>query len=415
MKLTLEEKIKEYQEWVLSNKKTPPKNANIKFSDGSDMRSWAHNWRRYVKDFVESHPEEPLPENLQKIKAMCEFIETSFDGKLQLSAKKIHMELRIKEYIEATRKLGRRPIQKDLLTFKDGLDMVAWYNAKNQLYGQNCKIEEILKQPEESLHPFVRMKRRLCEEGYYGEQLWRLSPLTFEQKTEEYLEWVRFHECKPSMTEKFSDGVIMADWYRNQNVVLRSECQKQIIPSDDRMKEIISFAWMENEILKVKDIRSIRKSRMTTDEKTKYFNEHIDKESFYLNPNKFKFPDETSVKSWFLNHKSELKNYIDKPIALSLETRVLEYLEMVKKDGHKLNTRDTRRFSDHYIAAGWLLREECAVRKERKGEFVISNLRMGELYTLALLDDYLYTLEHTSPENQPIDTTDWVKRIKSSV
>jgi len=413
MKLTLDEKIMEYQEWVFTNGKTPPKNANIRFSDGSGMRNWAHNWRRYVRNFEKEHKDVPLPENLQKIQAMCEFIEASFDGKIQLSTKKTDMEVRIKEYMEATRKLGRRPIKKDQLTFKDGMNMVCWYSAMNQIYGKNDRIEDILEQPEESLHPFVRMKKKLCEEGYYKDQFWKLAHLTFEQKAKEYLEWVNLHKCKPTIEEKFSDGVLMDVWYKNQNVALRMESQKQMIPSSDRMKEIITFAYMENEILKVKDMVLIRKPRMTTEEKIKYFKEH--KEDFYLNPNQFMFPDETSVKNWLFNHKEDVKDDINPSFHLSLESHILEYLEMAKQEGHKLNTRDSRRFSDHYVAASWLLREECRVRKERKNESVISNLRMGELYTLAFLDDYLYTLEHTPSDSHPVDTTDWVKKIKREV
>jgi len=412
MKLTFDEKIKEYQDWVLGNKKTPPKKDNIRFSDGGDMRSWAHNWRRYVRDFEKEHEDEPLPENLQKIEEMCEFIELSFHGELQLSHRKPDMRLRIKEYMEATRKLGRRPSQKDALTFKDGLDMVSWYNNANHRFGQNYTMEEIFEIDENCLHPFVCMKRKLCEEGYYGEQLWRLSHSTFEDKTKEYLEWVKLHKKKPSVKEKFSDGVLMSDWYNNQNLVLRSDCQKQFIPSNDRMKEIASFAWMENEILKVRDIYTIRKSRMTTAEKMKYFQQYIDKESFSLNPYQFKFPDGTNVRNWFLNHKGELMEYCDEP--LSLESHVLEYLEMAKQEGHKLNTRDKRRLSNHHLAAVWLQNKERAVKKERETQSSISNLRMSELYVLALLDDYLYTLEHTPLEKKPVDTTNWVKRIKSS-
>ena len=187
MKLTLDEKIKEYQEWVLLNQKTPSKNANIRFSDGSDVRSWAHNWRRYVRDFIKENPEKPLPLNLQKINAMCRFIESSFEGKLKLSARKPDIEARIKEYMVATRNLGRRPLKQDLLVFQDGMDMVNWYNATNQLYGKIYTMEEILEQKEEFLHPFLRMKKQLCKEGYYKDQLWRLSHLSFEQKTKEYL------------------------------------------------------------------------------------------------------------------------------------------------------------------------------------------------------------------------------------
>lgn len=413
--LTFDEKIKEYQGWVLENKKTPPKSANIKFSDGGDMRSWAHNWRRYVRDFIKEYPKEPLPEKYQKIQSMCEFIESSFDGKLQLSAQRPDMEARINEYIEITRKLGRRPVQKDHLTFKDGMDMVCWYNATNQIYGRNSQLEDILEQPEESLHPFARMKKKLCEEGYYKDQFWRLSHSTYTQKTKEYLEWVKIHKCIPSIHEKFSDGVRMEAWYRHQNLILHSEVQKQLIPSSDRMEEIMSFAWMENEILKVKDIRSIRKPRMTYDEKMKYFNEHMNDEGFDLNSDQLKFPDETSVKNWVLNHKSELKEWMNQPPSLSFEGHVLEYLEMAKAEGTKLNTRDARRFSNHHVAASWLLNKECEVRRKRKSESAISNLQMGELYILALLDDYLYTLEHTLPESKPLDTAYWVKRIKSSI
>ena len=414
MKLTMDEKIKEYQSWVLEHGKTPSKNANIKFSDGSDMRSWAHNWRRYVRDFIKEHPKEPLPENLQKIYIMCESIESSFEGKLKLSNKRPDMEVRIQEYMEETRKLGRRPIQKDSLTFKDGIGMVGWYNANNQIYGKNYSIEEILKLNEESLHPFVRMKRELCKEGYYKDQLWKISHLDFEQRTKEYLEWIKIHKHKPSKEVRFSDGVQMDAWYHHQNLVLRSERQQKTVLSSNRMKEIISFAWMENEILKVKDIRSIRKSRMTTEEKKQYFIEYVDKENFQLFPDSFQFPDGTSVKSWFCRHKEELKDYLNQSLSLSLEAHVLEYLEMIKMEGHKLNTRDSRRFSDHLLAATWLQNKEQKVKKERKHESVISNLRMSELYVLALLDDYIYTLEHTSPQNLPVDTTHWVKRIKSS-
>ena len=206
----------------------------------------------------------------------------------------------------------------------------------------------------------------------------------------------------------------MSAWYHHQNIVLRSECKQQKIPSDDRMMEIILFAQMENEILKVKDVRFIRKPRLTTEEKKKYFIEHVDKESFSLFPDSFQFPDGTSVKNWFLNHKEEFNQYVNQSLTLSLEGHVLEYLEMVKEEKQKLKIRDNRRFSDQLLATTWLQNQEQKVKRERKNESKISDLRMGELYTLALLDDYLYTLERTSPLNLPVDTTHWVKRIKSS-
>ncbi len=417
MKLTFERKIEEYQNWVLTHGKTPPKKAKIKFSDESDMRSWGHNWRRYVRDFIKEHPQEILPEKLQKIEEMCQNIENESEGKIQLAAKKEEMSSRIEQYIEKTRELGRRPTEKDKAYFRDGKDMVEWYYDSNNRYGKTeNNSKDKVSQP---LNPFQEMKRQLYQEGYYKGQLWKIEPLTYQEKTEEYLSYVIKNKRVPELEDTFSDGGKMANWYHNQLVVIHSEQRTKKTLSKSRMKEIELFAWMENEILKVKDIPIIRKPRMTTEEKRKYFITYIDKKAFCSNKSSFFFPDETSVNNWFFTHKDEVSQYLPEHIKLTFEERILEYLEMVKENQKKLNTRDPRLFSDQTSAAIWIMKQENRTRKECSQNASVSNLRMSELYISALLDDYIYTLNHqkrSMPENKtPLDTTPWVKRIKSSV
>lgn len=414
MKLTFEEKINEYQNWVLTHGQTPPKKANIKFSDGENMLFWGYNWRRYVKEFVQEHPQEPLPDHLQKIEEMCKNIETLSNGSIQLAAKSERMSSRIKQYIEKTRELGRRPIEQDHVYFRDGKDMTEWYYASNNRYGKITSNSE--EEKEQPMHPFLQMKKQLYLEGYYKDQLWKLEPLTYKQKTEEYLSYVRRNKKLPGLEDLFSDGVKMDSWYHHQLVVLQSEQRNRTILSKDRKMEVDLFAWMENEILKIKDIPVIRKPRMTSEEKRNYFIHCIDKDAFRSNKSAFFFPDETSVSNWFFSHKKEFSRYLS--FSLTFEDRVLEYLEMVKEDQRKLNTRDPRLFSDQTVtAASWILRQELRVRKERTKNKSISNLRMNDLYILALLDDYIYTLNHSkrmkSEHHLPLDSTPWVKRIQS--
>jgi len=416
MDLDFDKKIEEYETWVLTHGKAPTKKEKIKFSDGIDMHFWIYNYRRYIGDFLKEIPEEALPERYQNFVAMCRRIETLSDGKIQLTIRNDGMASRIEQYMEKARELGRRPLAEDNLCFRDGKNMVNWYHICNRVYGKTPIESDLTEEDKNNLPPFVKMKMQLLKEEYYNTQLWKVLPLTFEKRTKEYLDYFCKNKKMPNPERTFSDGIKMLAWYRHQLVLIRSERKKKQLLSKVRLKEIQLFARMENEILKVKDLPGIRKVRMSHEEKMKYFIEKISKKEFCLNRKRFQFPDGTSVANWVSSHPLEVMDYL--PKSLSLEERILEYWTLAKKEGKKLNTRDPRRFSDYYKMAPWLMNEETKVRKERKNNSLVSNLRMGELYALALLDDALYTLERyqlSSKEKESMDDPILVKRLSSSL
>ncbi len=429
MSLTYEQKIEEYKKWVLTHQKTPPKKLKVKFSDGGDMRSWGHNQRRYLKEFIEKNSGKPIPENFRKFQKMCEEIEEALDGKLDLQRDKSFLS-KTDQYLEKTRELGRRPVISDECYFNNGRSMVDWYNSQNRLYKKEESViflENLSEEEVENLTPFLKMKRHLYQEGYCENPNNKVKPLTFEERTKEYLEYFQMKQQKTGVRHTlFSDGVNIEDWYRNQIRFLRSDRSKEKSLTETRKKEVELFARMENEMLKIKDIPIIRLSRMTKKEKISYLiqllegeiDPSLSKDNICFNEKDYYFPDEICINSWLKSNQKECEEYLgeyqllwDDSKPLSFEEKILEYKKAAERLGKKLKVRDPYCFSDHSVAATWLARQERKVKEERKRESPISNLRMREIHMLALLDNYLYQLERTY-QTHTLSTNSEKEKIK---
>lgn len=376
MTLTYDQKLKEYKEWVIKHQKTPPKELHIKFSDGGDMRSWGYNQRRYMREFLEKNKEKPIPENFQKFQKMCEEIETLLEGKIKFG-RMDSFNSKVEQYIEKTHELGRRPLEADKCYFKDGHSMVAWYHAKNKVLKQEkiSLLEPLQEDPIKELDPFLKMKRQLYQEGYYGNQNWKIKAITFEERTKEYLADFKAKQENSGIADKFfSDGVKKESWYHYQTRFVRSERKQEKVLSDERKKEVELFARMENEMLKIKDVPRIRISRFSNEEKISYLvqllNGEIDpslsKDNIDFTGTDYYFPDGVCMNCWISNHRKEVEIYLDDPKPTSFEERVLEYQEAAKKLGRKLKVRDPHVFSDRLVMAPWLARQERKVKEERK-------------------------------------------------
>ena len=246
--------------------------------------------------------------------------------------------------------------------------------------------------------------------------MFNYEKLDFEDRVSEYLKKIKELERNIQKGEQytFSDGFLMYIWYSKEISKIIEERNKNIIPNEERKKELLLFSKIEKLLYNYKQNIYERKAKEYF-EQIKKLGRNIERDEFYP------FFDGASMYAWYINEAqnfisdknsnkkvsenrlgkimlyAKIENYLydikNKKKTDTYEKKVNQYIYLISKIGRNTNRKDDFVFSDGTKMYAWFIHENSKLLKERKGEIKINDDRMNEIMLFSKIYDQLYIIK----------------------
>ena len=202
------------------------------FKDGLNMYNWYGN--NSFKIIQERKNNIKIDDDrLEEIMLFAKIEDALFENKK--SSKQIIFYSRMKEYVNKIIALRRNITKKDNFRFTDGTSMKVWLDEERLKLRKNTGLDEQIKQ---EIDLFKRIDKILekCKFNDYS------------KKVNSYIKKVKKLGRNISCSEKyaFSDNINFYYWYKKESDKLRNEYKKHIIPSEERLEEIMMFSKIDD-------------------------------------------------------------------------------------------------------------------------------------------------------------------------
>ena len=246
--------------------------------------------------------------------------------------------------------------------------------------------------------------------------MFNYEKLDFEDRVSEYLKKIKELERNIQKGEQytFSDGFLMYIWYSKEISKIIEERNNNIIPNEERKKELLLFSKIEKLLYNYKQNIYERKAKEYF-EQIKKLGRNIERDEFYP------FFDGASMYAWYINEAqnfisdknsnkkvsenrlgkimlyAKIENYLydikNKKKTDTYEKKVNQYIYLISKIGRNTNRKDDFVFSDGTKMYAWFIHENSKLLKERKGEIKINDDRMNEIMLFSKIYDQLYIIK----------------------
>lgn len=246
--------------------------------------------------------------------------------------------------------------------------------------------------------------------------MFNYEKLDFEDRVSEYLKKIKELERNIQKGEQytFSDGFLMYIWYSKEISKIIEERNNNIIPNEERKKELLLFSKIEKLLYNYKQNIYERKAKEYF-EQIKKLGRNIERDEFYP------FFDGASMYAWYINEAqnfisdknsnkkvsenrlgkimlyAKIENYLydikNKKKTDTYEKKVNQYIYLISKLGRNTNRKDDFVFSDGTKMYAWFIHENSKLLKERKGEIKINDDRMNEIMLFSKIYDQLYIIK----------------------
>ncbi len=246
--------------------------------------------------------------------------------------------------------------------------------------------------------------------------MFNYEKLDFEDRVSEYLKKIKELERNIQKGEQytFSDGFLMYIWYSKEISKIIEERNNNIIPNEERKKELLLFSKIEKLLYNYKQNIYERKAKEYF-EQIKKLGRNIERDEFYP------FFDGASMYAWYINEAqnfisdknsnkkvsenrlgkimlyAKIENYLydikNKKKTDTYEKKVNQYIYLISKIGRNTNRKDDFVFSDGTKMYAWFIHENSKLLKERKEEIKINDDRMNEIMLFSKIYDQLYIIK----------------------
>lgn len=246
--------------------------------------------------------------------------------------------------------------------------------------------------------------------------MFNYEKLDFEDRVSEYLKKIKELGRNIQKGEQyiFSDGFLMYIWYSKEVSKIIEERNNNIIPNEERKKELLLFSKIENLLYNYKQNIYERKAKEYF-EQIKKLGRNIERDEFYP------FFDGASMYAWYVNEAqnfindknsnkkvsenrlgkimlyAKIENYLydikNKKKTDTYEKKVNQYIYLISKIGRNTNRKDDFVFSDGTKMYAWFIHENSKLLKERKEEIKINDDRMNEIMLFSKIYDQLYIIK----------------------
>ena len=246
--------------------------------------------------------------------------------------------------------------------------------------------------------------------------MFNYEKLDFEDRVSEYLKKIKELGRNIQRGEQytFSDGFLMYIWYSKEVSKIIEERNNNIIPNEERKKELLLFSKIENLLYNYKQNIYERKAKEYF-EQIKKLGRNIERDEFYP------FFDGASMYAWYVNEAqnfindknsnkkvsenrlgkimlyAKIENYLydikNKKKTDTYEKKVNQYIYLISKIGRNTNRKDDFVFSDGTKMYAWFIHENSKLLKERKEEIKINDDRMNEIMLFSKIYDQLYIIK----------------------
>lgn len=246
--------------------------------------------------------------------------------------------------------------------------------------------------------------------------MFNYEKLDFEDRVSEYLKKIKElgRNIQKGEQYTFSDGFLMYIWYSKEVSKIIEERNNNIIPNEERKKELLLFSKIENLLYNYKQNIYERKAKEYF-EQIKKLGRNIERDEFYP------FFDGASMYAWYVNEAqnfindknsnkkvsenrlgkimlyAKIENYLydikNKKKTDTYEKKVNQYIYLISKIGRNTNRKDDFVFSDGTKMYAWFIHENSKLLKERKEEIKINDDRMNEIMLFSKIYDQLYIIK----------------------
>lgn len=246
--------------------------------------------------------------------------------------------------------------------------------------------------------------------------MFNYEKLDFEDRVSEYLKKIKELGRNIQKGEQyiFSDGFLMYIWYSKEVSKIIEERSNNIIPNEERKKELLLFSKIENLLYNYKQNIYERKAKEYF-EQIKKLGRNIERDEFYP------FFDGASMYAWYVNEAqnfindknsnkkvsenrlgkimlyAKIENYLydikNKKKTDTYEKKVNQYIYLISKIGRNTNRKDDFVFSDGTKMYAWFIHENSKLLKERKEDIKINDDRMNEIMLFSKIYDQLYIIK----------------------
>lgn len=246
--------------------------------------------------------------------------------------------------------------------------------------------------------------------------MFNYEKLDFEDRVSEYLKKIKKlgRNIQKGEQYTFSDGFLMYIWYSKEVSKIIEERNNNIIPNEERKKELLLFSKIENLLYNYKQNIYERKAKEYF-EQIKKLGRNIERDEFYP------FFDGASMYAWYVNEAqnfindknsnkkvsenrlgkimlyAKIENYLydikNKKKTDTYEKKVNQYIYLISKIGRNTNRKDDFVFSDGTKMYAWFIHENSKLLKERKEEIKINDDRMNEIMLFSKIYDQLYIIK----------------------
>lgn len=203
-------------------------------------------------------------------------------------------------------------------------------------------------------------------------------------------------------------------WYSKEISKIIEERNNNIIPNEERKKELLLFSKIEKLLYNYKQNIYERKAKEYF-EQIKKLGRNIERNEFYP------FFDGASMYAWYINEAqnfisdknsnkkvsenrlgkimlyAKIENYLydikNKKKTDTYEKKVNQYIYLISKIGRNTNRKDDFVFSDGTKMYAWFIHENSKLLKERKEEIKINDDRMNEIMLFSKIYDQLYIIK----------------------
>lgn len=246
--------------------------------------------------------------------------------------------------------------------------------------------------------------------------MFNYEKLDFEDRVSEYLKKIKElgRNIQKGEQYTFSDGFLMYIWYSKEVSKIIEERNNNIIPNEERKKELLLFSKIENLLYNYKQNIYERKAKEYF-EQIKKLGRNIERDEFYP------FFDGASMYAWYVNEAqnfindknsnkkvsenrlgkimlyAKIENYLydikNKKKTDTYEKKVNQYIYLISKIGRNTNRKDDFVFSDGTKMYAWFIHENSKLLKERKEDIKINDDRMNEIMLFSKIYDQLYIIK----------------------
>ena len=197
--MTFEERLKEAVEYVMLSNKLPANGSKVKFSDGTNMPIWVHNYEKKIREMSDSgNAEAQLVEFYMKKRSRPSYLD---------------IEVKIHEFCEFIKENKKFPSCNDL--FSNKTLMYNWYYANKE------KLRKMATDGNKEAKSIIELASKYQK---------RKNTISFDEKINELYEYIKKNKKLPIYYEKhlFSDGINMTYWLQSNNKKIEKLSQNNL-------------------------------------------------------------------------------------------------------------------------------------------------------------------------------------------